>query len=211
MFAFANRIANGFTFEVVLLKLLIYNVSMESYSDLIEREKVAKTVYEGRIITLRNDEVILPDGRSAKREYVRHKGGAAILAIDGEECVYLVRQFRYPYRETLLEIPAGKLEEGEEALQTARRELGEEIGMTAVELVPFGMIYPTPGYTDERLYIFLARGLKPCEMRLDDGEFLNVERVKFDSILDRVLSGEIRDGKTCYAVMKYAILNGKIK
>ena len=180
---------------------------MDKILDLTETEKRANVVYEGRIITLRNDDIPVPDGRDAKREYVCHRGGAAVLAVDDGGYVYLVRQFRYPYREELVEIPAGKLEEGEEAIVTARRELEEEIGMTADEIVPFGMIYPTPGYTDEHLHIFLAKGLKKGSMHLDDGEFLRVERVPFKTVLAHVLSGEIKDGKTCYAVMKYALLN----
>lgn len=178
---------------------------MEKELNLTETEKTANVIYDGRIISLRVDDVILPDGRKAKREYVCHRGGAAILAVDDENCVYLVRQFRYPYREELLEIPAGKLEKGEEAIATARRELEEEIGMTADEIIPFGLIYPTPGYTDEKLHIFLAKGLKKGNMHLDDGEFLRVERLPFNTVLDRVLSGEIKDGKTCYAVMKYSL------
>ena len=180
---------------------------MERLLNLTETEKTAHTLYEGRIIDLRVDDVTLPDGRDAKREYVCHRGGAAVLAVDDEGYVYLVRQFRYPYREELVEIPAGKLEKGEEAIATARRELEEEIGMTADEIVPFGLIYPTPGYTNEHLHIFLAKGLKKGSMHLDDGEFLRVERVPFESVLQRVLSGEIRDGKTCYAILKYSVLN----
>lgn len=187
---------------------MLYNLSMDIKDlDLIEVEKQAHTLYNGRIISLRVDDVTLPDGNAAKREYVCHRGGASILAVDDEDCVYLVRQFRYPYREVLLEIPAGKLEEGEEAIVTARRELEEETGLVADEIVPFGMIYPTPGYTDEHLYIFLAKGLKATSAHLDDGEFLRVERLPFKEVLDRVLRGEIRDGKTCYAVLKYALKN----
>lgn len=178
---------------------------MKRELDLTEAEKRANSVYEGRIISLRVDDVVLPDGREAKREYVCHRGGAAVLAVDDEGYAYLVRQFRYPYREELVEIPAGKLEEGEEAIVTARRELKEETGMTADEILPFGVMYPTPGYTDERLHIFLARGLKQGSIHPDDGEFLRVERIPFETVLARVLSGEIRDGKTCYAVMKYSL------
>ncbi|MCM1305854.1 MAG: NUDIX hydrolase [Bacteroides sp.] len=178
---------------------------MDKNLNLTEIEKTAHVLYEGWIISLRVDDVTLPDGRDAKREYVSHRGGAAVLAVDDEEYVYLVRQFRYPYREELVEIPAGKLEEGEEAIYTARRELDEEIGMTAEEILPFGVIYPTPGYTDEHLHIFLAKGLKKTHMHLDDGEFLRVERVPYKTVLSQVLSGEIKDGKTCYAILKYAL------
>lgn len=182
---------------------------MEEKFDLTEIEKSAHTLYDGKIISLRVDDVILPDGQDAKREYVHHRGGASILAVDGEDNVYLVRQFRYPYRETVLEIPAGKLEEGEDAITTAERELKEEIGMIASEIVPFGLLYPSPGYTDERLYVFLARGLIEGSMSLDDGEFLRVEKLPFAEVLSDVMSGKIRDAKTCFAILKYANLAKK--
>lgn len=175
--------------------------------NLKETEAQAHTKYEGRIITLRVDDILLPDGRPAKREYVCHRGGASILAVDEEECVYLVRQFRYPYREELLEIPAGKLEEGEEAIVTARRELEEETGLIADDIKPFGLIYPTPGYTNENLYVFLAVGLHASKAHLDDGEFLRVERMPFKEVLQMVIDGRIKDGKTSYAVLKYAAIN----
>ncbi len=194
---------------VVQRRHRLYNMRMENeFANLIEKEKQAHVVYEGRIISLRNDDIVLPDGREAKREYVCHNGGASVLAIDGEGFVYLVRQFRYPYREVLLEIPAGKLEKGEEAIFTAGRELQEETGFTAGSIAPLGLIYPTPGYTNENLYVFLATDLKTSKMKLDDGEFLNVEKVPFLKLLSDVLDGKIRDGKTCYAVMKYALLKG---
>lgn len=176
--------------------------------NLTETEKSSRNVYNGRIISLKVDEVVLPDGKISEREYVCHRGGASVLAVDEQNYVYLVRQFRYPYREELVEIPAGKLEDGESAIVTAARELEEEIGMTADEIIPYGVLYPTPGYTNERLYVFLAKGLKPSRMHLDDGEFLRVERTPFADVLKRVTSGEIRDGKTCFAVLKYALLNG---
>lgn len=175
--------------------------------DLTEIQKNSRTLYAGRIISLQVDDIYLPDGREAMREYVHHRGGASVLAVDDEGFVYLVRQFRYPYKEELLEIPAGKLEEGEEAIVTAKRELEEEIGMTAEEILPYGLIYPTPGYTDENLYVFLAKGLKKSRMHPDDEEFLRVERKPFKEVLEQVLSGKLRDGKTCYAIMKYALEN----
>ena len=179
--------------------------------DLIETEVAANELYSGRIIKLRVDDIALPDSRPAKREYVCHNGGAAILAVDVENYVYLVRQFRYPYRDVISEIPAGKLEEGEEAIVTAARELEEEIGMTAEEIIPYGVLYPSPGYTNELLHIFLAKGLKKTAAHPDGDEFLNVRRVPFAEVLNAVLSGEIHDAKTCYAVLRYAAENGICK
>jgi len=182
---------------------------MEKYeTDLVERTLKANTLYSGKIISLNVDDVALPDGRSAKREYVRHSGGAAILAVDGEGYVYLARQYRYACREVVVEIPAGKLEKGESAATAAARELEEEIGIIADEIVPYGVLYPTPGYTDELLHIFLAKGLKNGIKHLDDEEFLNAERLPFAEALRMVLRGEIKDAKTCYAVLRYAYENG---
>lgn len=180
----------------------------ENDRNLIEVQLKENRLYDGKIISLNVDDIALPDGRNAKREYVRHNGGAAILAVDDEGYAYLVRQFRYAYREVVEEIPAGKLEAGEAASMTAARELEEETGFTAEAITPFGVLYPTPGYTNEHLYIFLAKGLKKGRAHLDSDEFLNVERLPFKDVLKRVLSGDIKDSKTCYAVLRYAYENG---
>lgn len=183
----------------------MYNVIMEKDDlNLIETETQEHLLYDGRIIKLRVDDITLPDGNPSKREYVCHNGGAAILAVDDEGYTYLVRQFRYAYREVISEIPAGKLEAGEDAIVTAARELEEEIGLTAEEIVPYGMLYPSPGYTNEHLYIFLAKGLKKTAAHLDEDEFLNVRRIPFTELLSQVMNGEIHDAKTCYAALRYA-------
>ena len=174
--------------------------------DLTEQTLSSKELFKGRIITVRLDEVKLPDGNESRREVVEHPGGAGILAVDGEE-MWLVRQFRYPYKEIIEEIPAGKLEKGEDAIVTAERELIEEIGYDCDSIEPFGMIYPTPGYTNEHLYIFLARGLKKRETHLDTDEFIHAFKRPIKAVLDDILAGKIKDGKTCYAVLKYCQLN----
>ncbi len=172
-----------------------------------EKEMNKNVVYSGKILTLRVDDVITPDGKEAKREYVEHRGGAGVLAVDEDGFVYLVRQYRYAYREELLEIPAGKLEEGEPAVLTAVRELEEETGLYG-EVKEFGLLYPTPGYTNEPLYIFLATNLKKKERHLDEGEFLDVIKIPFSKAYSMVLSGEIKDAKTCYAILKYGAIAG---
>jgi len=177
--------------------------------NLIEKSLSSKELYSGRIINVKLDDVELPDGNKSKREYVEHPGGAGILTIDGDE-MWLVRQFRYPYKEIIEEIPAGKLEKGEDAIVTAKREIVEEIGYDCESIVPFGMIYPTPGYTNEHLYIFLATGLKKREMHLDEDEFISAYKRPVKDVLKGILDGSIKDGKTCYAVLKYCNLN-KIK
>lgn len=181
---------------------------MERNMDVTEKTLNKNYVYKGKILNLRVDDVTLPDGTSAKREFVEHRGGAGVFAIDEEDYVYLVSQFRYAYGEVLLEIPAGKLEKDEEPVKTAQRELYEETGLTG-EIRDFGLLYPTPGYTNEPLYVFIATNLKKGESHLDEGEFLSVVRLPFDRVLDMVLNGEIKDGKTVFAVLKYAYLKSK--
>ena len=177
--------------------------------NLEEKEVKKNVVYEGKILTLRVDDILTPDGKPAKREYVDHRGGASVLAVDEEECIYLVKQYRYAYREELLEIPAGKLEEGEDPLYTAIRELEEEVGLKG-KIEEFGLLYPTPGYTNEPLYVFLATNLVKSEAHLDEGEFLDVVKIPLKEAYNMVLEGSIKDGKTAYAILKYvALKNGK--
>ena len=174
--------------------------------NLIEKTLSSKELYHGKIINLWLDDVELPDGKQSKREFVEHHGGAGILAIDGDN-MWLVKQFRYPYKEVLEEIPAGKLEKGEEAIVTAKRELIEEIGYSCDTIEQFGLIYPTPGYTNEPLYIFLATDLKKKETHLDEDEFISAYTRPIKDVLKDIIDGKIKDGKTCYAVLKYCLLN----
>ncbi|MCI8370340.1 MAG: NUDIX hydrolase [Clostridia bacterium] len=160
------------------------------------------TVYDGKILRLEVDEVELPDGAKAKRECVRHHGGAAVLCvIDGE--ALLVKQFRYLYGKEIYEIPAGKLERGENPQFAAARELEEETGYVAGKLTPYLTIYPTPGYTDEVINVYLAEDLKKRAQKLDDGEFLSVEFIKLEKAVEMIANGEICDGKTVAAIYKY--------
>ena len=182
---------------------MCYLFCME-FEDLIEKQLSAHTLFEGRVINLRVDDVLLPNGKTSSREYVEHRGGAAILAVDDGGYIHLVRQFRYPYREAILEIPAGKLEKGEAPEIAAARELQEETGLVAETVEPYGVIYPSPGYTNERLYIFKASGIAKDVAHPDEDEFLNLVRIPFADALDMVLSGQIKDAKTCFAILKFA-------
>ncbi len=159
-------------------------------------------VYRGKIINVRRDRVVFPNGKEATREIVEHKGAVAVAAVDDEGCIYLVRQFRYAFGEELLEIPAGKLEEGEENAQreAAIRELREETGLTAKTMDYLGVIYPSVGMLTERIHLYLARGLTQGEMDLDEDEYLRVERIPLKQLEDMALRGEIRDGKTLIAL-----------
>lgn len=166
-----------------------------------EKRLSSKTVYDGKILKLQVDEVSLPDGSTSVRECVRHHGGAAVLYVrDGE--ILLVRQYRYLYGKEIWEIPAGKVESGEEPLVSALRELEEETGYTG-ELVHLVNIYPTPGYTDEVIYVYRADNCRYVGEKHDKGEFLTVKFFSVPDILEKIRSGEIADAKTVVAVYKY--------
>lgn len=168
---------------------------------LTEKKLSSKTIYDGRILKLTVDDVELPDGRKAVRECVRHCGGAAVLLIvDGK--VALVKQHRYLYGRDIYELPAGKLEEGEDTAAGAARELEEETGYYA-EVEKLLEIYPSPGYTDEIIHIFLAKKARFVGQHTDDGEFLTCEFIPLEKVLEMIESGEICDAKTVSAVYKY--------
>lgn len=161
-----------------------------------------KTIFEGKVFTVHLDTVELVDGTIARRELVRHSGGACIVAVDDQERTYLVRQFRKPFEQMLLEVPAGKLELDEDPIACAARELTEETGWIARTIVPLGMMYPTPGYCGEILYLFLGLDLDQGVARLDEGEYLDVVEMPFAEALMMSDRGEIPDGKTQIALMK---------
>ena len=171
-----------------------------------EKALSSETRFEGRVFTVTVDKVELENGRTSTREVVHHHGGACIAALTDENEVYLVRQFRYAFGQELWELPAGKLEKGEDPFAAARRELGEECGLTAEHFVVLGPVYPTVGYCSEIIYCWAATGLAPCDMHLDEDEFLTPEKVPFDKAVEMVLSGEIRDGKTVAALLKIKAL-----
>ena len=174
------------------------------------KEKLIKSnlIYDGRILQLYNDEVELPGGKHSRREYVNHSGGCAVLAVDDEGYIYLVEQYRYPYAEVMLEIPAGKRNKDEDPKDCALRELEEECGLVTDNADKFLEIYPTVAYSNEHIYVYLAHGLKATHAHLDDGEFLNVRRIPFAEALKKVMDMEIKDSKTVAAILKYALING---
>lgn len=169
---------------------------------LIEETLDGTYAFEGRLLHLRVDRVRLPDGGTAGREVVEHPGGVAVVAITDEDEVLLVRQFRYPYKEILTEIPAGKREPGEDPLTTGIRELAEETGATADRFEPLGKVYPTPGYCDEIIYIYLATGLHFADAHPDEDEFLDVIRMPLREAEERVMNGEFADAKTQIGILK---------
>ncbi len=170
--------------------------------DLTEKLITSEEVFDGTLLHVYKDNVKLPNGSESVREIVRHQGGACVCAIDSNMNIALVRQFRYAYGMETLELPAGKIEKGEEAYDTALRELQEEAGLTAQDLLPIGEMFPSPGYTDEVVHLFLALHAQPCEQNLDEDEFVKVEKLYIGDALDMVLKGEIRDAKTQICLLK---------
>lgn len=158
--------------------------------------------YHGIIVDVHLDDVRLDDGSLAKREVVEHPGGVTILPVDEAGNCYMVRQFRYPAGHMMLEAPAGKLEYGEDHRECAVRELSEETGFTADELLYLGGFYTSPGFSSELLHIYLALGLHAGESHLDEGEFLNVEKLPLQQLVDMVMANQLEDAKTIIAVLK---------
>jgi len=161
-----------------------------------------KTIFEGRVFTVHLDTVELQDGKIARRELVRHNGGACIVALDDQNRTYLVHQFRKPFEQMLLEVPAGKLEIGEDPMACAARELTEETGWIANQIVSLGKMYPTPGYCGEILYLFLGLDLVQGVARLDEGEYLDVVEMPFSEALAMIDRGDLPDAKTQMALIK---------
>lgn len=159
-------------------------------------------VYTGKLIKVHVDEVQLIDGRVSVREVCEHPGGVAALPITESGNAVLVRQFRYPYRSELWEVPAGKVESGEDTLECAVRELREETGYTAKEMLYAGCLYPSPGYLNEKIYLYIARGLTKGETALDDDELLRSEEFPLKTVFNMVMNDEIHDAKTIALVMK---------
>ena len=166
------------------------------------KEKTVKKeyIYKGKILSVRKDDILLPNGNPAIREVVEHSGGSAIYCEkDGK--ILLVKQFRYPYKEELYEIPAGKLNEGETPEQTAIRELEEEGGIKAKKVEKLFDVYPTPAYTNEIIRIFKAEDFVESKIKLDEDEFLLGEWIDKDLALKMVNNGQIKDAKTIIAIL----------
>lgn len=172
--------------------------------NLDEKTVKSETVYEGRVISLIKDTVTLPNGDTATREVVTHRGGVGVIAEDENGNILFVKQFRYPYKEVVLEIPAGKRDSlDEDPLECGKRELKEETGATAENFYSLGSLYPTPGYCGEIIWIFAAKGLEFGNQHLDSDEFLNVEKIPLEKAVEMVLEDKIKDSKTQIAILKY--------
>ncbi len=177
---------------------------------LFEKQLSREVIFEGKIFTVARDVNELADGKTAPRELVLHTGGAGILPVDSDGNITLVKQYRCGVSGVLTEICAGKLEKSENPMDCAVREMVEELGIRAKNIVPLGSFAPTPAYDSEITYIFLATDLEYVGQKLDDGEFLELVKIPLDEAVKAVMNGSISDGKTQIAILKAErLLNGK--
>ncbi len=170
--------------------------------DLNEKTLSQKKIFNGEIIKLRIDTVKTPSENTATREIVEHLGGVCILPLDDNGNVIMEWQYRHPFGSPLYELPAGKLFKGEDPLECGKRELEEETGLCAKEYISLGKIYPTPGFCTEIIHLYLARNLYKGKKNPDEDEFIELEAEPLENLIDKVLTGEICDAKTCVALLK---------
>ncbi len=178
---------------------------------LFEKTLESKEIFNGQVIHVTLDTVELQNGKTAPREVVGHPGGVCVAALTDEDELLFVKQFRYPYKEVVLELPAGKLEKGQNPLENGKRELLEETGMVGREYISLGKLYPSPGYCGEIIHLYFCRVDRYEGQMLDDDEFLNVLRLPLNRAVEMVLNNEIPDAKTQTAVLKTAMLIDRLK
>ncbi len=171
---------------------------------LYEKKLNSELIYDGKIIKVTKDIIELENGNTATREVVHHNGGVCIVPITDENEIIFVKQYRYPFEDTILEIPAGKIDLNEHHEVCGKRELREETGAEAEIFEYLGVMYPTTGYLTEKIYMYYAKNLTMKNQNLDDDEFLDVVKIPFEKALDMVMTGEIKDAKTQIAVLKTA-------
>ena len=171
--------------------------------DYQERKVKSRTIFKGRVVTLKKDEAITTSGKTVYREYVKHHGGVCILAVNDEGKIAIVQQFRYPVGNSVLELPAGKLEQDENPREGAIRELEEEIGYRTRDLLELGSIYPCVGYSSEIIYLFLARDLIKTQTHFDDDEYIKLNWFSVEELRWMLENNMFLDGKTIVLLYKY--------
>ena len=181
---------------------------MNDISAFEEKKKSSELIFDGKVLHLYRDEIYLPDGREAFREYCRHIGAVCVVPVTDQGEVICVRQYRYPVADVMLEIPAGKLDyKTENPDEAVLRELREETGATCSKLTFMGKYYSSPAILDECIYMYMAEGLDFGDTDFDDDEFIEAVKIPIDELVGKIMRGEIPDGKTQAAVMraKYAL------
>lgn len=173
--------------------------------DMREKKIDGEVMFDGKIVRVERDRVLCPNGNVSYREVIRHNGGAAVLCVTPNDEIILEKQFRYAYDDVLYEIPAGKLEKDEDPYEAALRELEEETGNKASKLELLNIIYPTCGYSSEKIYIYLATDYIKTETSLDEDEVIDLELVPIDKALEMIIDGTIKDAKTICALTTYVI------
>lgn len=175
--------------------------------NLIEKQISAEYIYEGKILKVRKDKALLPNGKEAVREVIEHNGGVCVAALTDKKEILFVKQFRYPYGEVILEIPAGKRDSiNEKPLECGIRELKEETGATANKFTFLGELYPSPGYCGEIIWLYAATGLTFGVQNPDEDEFLKIEKIPLEKAVEMIVNGEIKDAKTQAAILKLKIM-----
>jgi ADP-ribose pyrophosphatase len=170
--------------------------------NLEEKQISSEEIFNGVAIHLFRDEILLPNGKKSVREVIRHPGAVCVLPLTEQGEIIFVNQFRYALGKVTLEVPAGKLEKGEDPMVAAMRELSEETGLDAKNVVPMGELYTTPALIDEIIYMYIATDLYQGEKHPDEDEFLEIVRIPLSELVEDVLSGRIPDSKTQCAVLK---------
>lgn len=177
--------------------------------DFTEKMIASRTVMKGNLLQFKIDTVLLPNGKEATREWVQHPGAVAVVAVDDQNRICMVRQYRYPLGQELLEIPAGKIDQAEDPLDCAKRELKEEAGLSAASWSLMHSYYTTPGFSDEIIHLYHASGLTAGANQPDEDEFLEMVMLPCAEAIDMLQAGKIKDSKTIIALL--SVFGGEIR
>lgn len=176
--------------------------SFKAYKLLAEKKLSSRQVFDGRLLQIYVDDVRLPDNTTSTRDWIKHPGASAVVPVFEDGTIMLLKQFRYAPGKIFIEVPAGKLDEGEPPMETARRELLEETGIRCSSISEAGSFFPAIGYADEEIFVFVAWALTEQTKKADDDEFLLNHRVSFAKALQMIATGEISDAKTICSLVK---------